>query len=666
MKDLRSRHLADRSLLSRAPLLTVLALLGSVAYSQTGAPDGEWPSFGGDPGNTKYSPLEQIDRSNFGALKVAWSWESVSRPIFAENDKLRPGQFKVTPLMVDGLLFVSTALSQVAAIDAGTGETVWQYDPEAWKKTRPANLGWQHRGVAYWSDGDDARIVIATHDLRLIALNAETGKRYPDFGDDGEVDLSTSLGRPVRMGQLTHSTPPAIVRDTIVVGSVVADIPSRKEGPPGHVRGFDVRTGQMKWIFHTIPQAGELGVDSWENDSWRYTGAANVWSFMAVDNELGYVYLPISTPTNDVYGGHRLGNNLFAESIVCLNGETGELVWHFQAIHHGLWDWDFPTAANLMDITVNGKRIKALAQVSKQAFTYVFDRVTGEPVWPIEERAVPPSTVPGERASATQPFPTKPPPFDRQGVREDDLIDFTPALRAEALEIAAGYELGPVFTPPRTVDDEKPSIQLPGDGGGANWYGAAYDPESSRLFVPSYTRPITFVLTKPDPARSNLMWIPDGWSRSIGGPRGLPLLKPPYQRVTAIDMSKGDHAWITPHGDGPRYHPALIDLDLPALGGGPFFVGGPLVTKTLLIVTHGGRVTEAKTPAAAARLSSRSISAYDKNTGEYVGTIELPDSPNGNPITYMHEGKQYLAVAVGGGTFGGGAGTRPLLLALSL
>jgi quinoprotein glucose dehydrogenase len=638
---------------------TIVVLLAAGAgAAQQGAPQGEWPSFGGDPGNTKYSPLDQIDADNFADLEMAWQWSSISQPIVAANDRIRPGRFSATPLMVDGLLYVSTALSQVAAIDAGSGKTVWSYDPESWRKGRPANLGWQHRGVAYWSDGDDARILIATHDLRLVALNAKTGALYPDFGDGGAVDLSTSLGKPVRMSTLTHSSPPAICRNTVIVGSIVADLPSRKEGPPGHVRGFDVRTGEFKWIFHTIPQEGEVGNETWEGDSWRYTGAANAWTFMAADNELGMVYLSLSTPTNDIYGGHRHGDNLFAESIVALNAETGDRVWHFQAVHHGLWDWDFPTAANLMDIVVDGKPIKALAQVSKQAFTYVFDRETGEPVWPIEERPVPASTVPGEKASATQPFPTKPAPFDRQGVTVDDLIDFTPELRREALEIAAGYELAPMFTPSVTVDAAKPVIQLPGDGGGANWPGAAFDPKTSMLYVPSRTSPVSFVLTQPDPARSNLAWIPRGWSSGVQGPRGLPLLKPPYARTTAIDMSTGEHAWMEPHGAGPREHEALAPLNLPALGGGPFFFSGPLVTDTLLVVNHGRR----ERPLEAAN----SLSAYDKATGRYLGSVDLPAAANGNPITYLHEGRQFIAVAVGGGTFMGGGGTPPLLVALAL
>ena len=322
-----------------------------------------------------------------------------------------------------------------------------------------------------------------------MALNARTGALYPDFGAGGTVDLSGSLGRAIDRTRLTHSQPLAIVGDTVVVGSIVQDtFLTSRAADPGHVRGFDARTGEMKWIFHTIPQGDEFGADSWGNESWRYSGHTKLWGTMAVDEELGFVYLPTGTPTNDWYGGMRPGNNLFAESIVCVDGETGVRIWHFQAVHHGLWDYDFPTAANLLDITVGGREIKALAQTSKQTFTYVLDRVTGEPVWPIEERPVPAGDVPGEWYSPTQPFPTKPAPFDLQGITEDDLIDFTPELRAEALRIAERALLGPIFTPPPLRGPQGPLIQAPGPGGGMNWPGSAVDPETGRLFIPSRTR----------------------------------------------------------------------------------------------------------------------------------------------------------------------------------
>ncbi len=628
--------------------------------AQSSAPVGEWRAFGADAANTKYSPLDQITTENFTDLEIAWRWTSTSTEVASRRTDIRPSTFKTTPLMVGGLVYASTALGQVAAVDAGTGALVWSYDPQTYDRLdRPANMGWQHRGVSFWNDeaSNDARIFIATHDLLLVALNARTGALYPDFGADGTVDLSGSLGRAVDRSRLTHSQPVAIAGDTVIVGSIVQDTNLRhKEADPGHVRGFDARSGEMKWIFHTIPQGDEFGADSWQNESWRYSGHTNVWGTIAVDDELGYVYLPTGTPTNDWYGGMRPGDNLFAESLICVDAETGERVWHFQAVHHGLWDYDFPTAANLLDITVDGREIKAIAQSSKQAFTYVFDRVTGEPVWPIEERAVPAGDVPGEWYSPTQPFPTKPPPFDLQGITVDDLIDFTPELRAEAVIIAERAQLVPLFAPPPVRGTAKPIIQAPGPGGGINWPGTAVDPETGRLFVPSQTRLRAVELVEyPPPA--TVGYFTDPWAVAVPGPRGLPLVKPPYKRVTAIDLNTGDHAWMSPHGDGPRNHPALKELNLPALGGhSGMHGGGPLVTKTLLVVNSGGRYVADEVE------SARTITAYHKDNGDYLGSVTLPSVPYGNPITYLHEGRQYIAVAVGGG---GGAAT-PELIALAL
>ncbi len=636
--------------------LTVCAL--RPVGAQVLAPAGEWWAYGADAANTKYSPLDQITPTNFGDLEIAWRWTSISTEVTRRRPDLRVNQLRATPLMVDGLVFVSTTLGQVAALGAGTGELVWSYDPRSYERIDPSEtVGWQHRGVSYWkdADSDDARVFIATRDLRLVALNARTGALYPSFGDTGVVDLSTTLGRPIDRSRIRHSSPVAVVRDTVVVGSSVTDRTRTREAPPGHVRGYDARTGAMKWIFHTIPQGDEYGADSWQNESWRFSGHTNVWGNMAADEELGYVYLPISTPTNDWYGGMRPGDNLFAESIVCVDVETGQRVWHFQAVHHGLWDYDFPTAGNLLDITVDGREIRAIAQTSKQAFTYVFDRATGEPVWPIEERPVPAGDVPGEWYAPTQPFPTKPPPFDLQGITIDDLIDFTPELREEAVRIAARGQLGPIFTPPPMRGAGRPIIQSPGPGGGVNWPGAAVDPEIGRLFVPSQTRLRAIELVEyPPPA--TVGYFTDPWAVPVPGPRGLPLVKPPYKRVTAIDLNTGDHAWMTPHGDGPRNHPALRELDLPALGGhAGVHGGGPLVTKTLLIVNSGGRDVADEAEAA------QFLTAYHKDTGQYLGSVRLPAVPGGNPMTYLHEGRQYIVVAVGGAS-----AATPELVALTL
>ena len=644
-------------------LITIAALalvLGAEFTTAQHPPPGEWHAFGADTGNSKYSPLDQIDATNFTDLEIAWRWASISKAVADTRSEINAGLFKATALMADGLVYIATALSQVAALDPGTGALVWYYDPKTYDQLdRPANIGWQHRGVSYWKDteSDDDRIFIATHDLFLVALNAKTGAQYPGFGADGAVDLSTSLGRPVDRARLTHSQPLAIAGNTVIVGSIVTDTNlRRREADPGHVRGFDTRTGEMKWIFHTIPQGDEFGADSWQNDSWRYSGHSNVWGTMAVDEELGYVYLPTGTPTNDWYGGMRPGDNLFAESLICVDAETGERIWHFQAIHHGLWDYDFPTAGNLLDITVDGKEIKAIAQSSKQAFTYVFNRVTGEPVWPIEEKPVPQGNVPGEWYSPTQPFPTKPAPFDLQGITIDDLVDFTPELREEAIRIADRAQLGPIFTPPPVRGEGKPIIQSPGPGGGINWPGTAVDPETGRLFIPSQTRLRAVDLIEyPPPA--TVGYFTDPWATAVPGPQGLPLVKPPYKRITAIDLNTGDHVWMSPHGDGPRNHPAIKHLNLPALGGHiGMHGGGPLVTKTLLIVNSGGRYFDNEAAAAS------TITAYHKDNGEYLGSVELPAIPWGNPITYLHEGIQYIAVAVGSGN----GDTPPELVALRL
>ena len=646
--------------LTRVAVVLLVTSTSVQTLAQSLVPDGEWHAFGRDGANTKYSPLDQITADNFGDLEIAWRWTSLSKAVVDSEERIRTRQFHATPLMVNGLVYVSTALGQVAALDAGTGEQVWAYDPRIYDYLdRPPNIGWHHRGVSYWKDStsDDSRIFIASHDLRLVALNANNGRMYPDFGLDGYVDLGAGFEREIDRSRMTYSSPVAIVGDTVIVGSIIQDGRlTLREANPGHVRAYDARSGQLKWTFHTIPQGDEFGVDSWGNESWRYSGHTNVWSYMAVDEELGYVYLPTGTPSNDWYGGMRPGNNLFAESIVAVDAATGQRVWHFQAVHHGLWDRDFPTGPNLLDITVNGQEIKALAQVSKQGFTYVLDRITGEPVWPIEERPVPQGNVPGEWYSPTQPFPTKPPPFDRQGSRLEDLIDFTPELRAEAIEIASRARFGPIFSPPVLRGAEKPYIQVPGAGGGANWQGAAVDPETGQLFISSSSTLIVVEVVKFDPP-ATVGYFTDPWGFGLQGPEGLPLFKPPYKRVTALDLNTGDQAWMQPHGDGPRNHPAIAHLNLPPLGGGGGITSGPLVTPTLLIMNHGGRDYED------IAASSRTISAYDKSTGDHLGAIDLPAAPGGNPITYLHEGKQYIALAIGSAS---GEESIPELIALRL
>ena len=613
--------------------------------AQSGGRSTDWPSYGGDTASTKYSPLSQINRENFRRLKVAWTWRSPEAKAIQGNPKVKSWAWECTPLKVGGTLFVSSSFSQVAALDAATGETRWVYDPETWKNDTPPNHGFVHRGVAYWADGDDQRILFGTGDGYLICLSAQTGKPILTFGNRGRIDLTQGLGRKVTRNLYGVTSPPIICRDTVAVGASILDAPLEKAMPPGDVRGFDVRTGRQRWAFHAVPHEGEFGRETWEGEGAKFAGAAAVWTMMSADEELGYLYLPFGTPANDFYGGNRPGNGLFGESLVCLDARTGQRIWHFQMVHHGLWDYDLPAAPNLVDIRVGRKRVKAVAQVSKQGFCYVFDRVTGKPIWPIEERPAPPSSVPGEKPSPTQPFPTRPAPFDRQGVTKDDVTDFTPELRKEALAILEKYNYGPLFTPPSLT---KPTIAMPGVAGGASWAGAAYDPETGMLYVPSVTFP--FVLYAGDSP------LPDARYGGISVPletvRGLPLCKPPYGRITAIDLNTGEHRWMAPMGDLARDNPLLKQLNVPPTGRQAR--GHVLLTKTLLIDGQEGTTQRASSSASGIAIVADfavhdpKLEARDKATGKVVGELPLPRNVTGAPMTYMLNGKQYLVAVTGG------------------
>ena len=626
-------------------LLALVLFWGSPAAAQSGAVDGQWRSYGGDSGHTKYSPLDQINEDNVGSLQVAWTWTSVDERLRANNEVMRVSgtfqtyAYEVTPLLVNGVLYTTTSLGQIAAIDPGTGETLWSYDPVLYLEGRPAVHGFLTRGLAYWTDGVEERLLYAAGRVYLVSIDAKTGELDGSFGRGGRVDLKEGLGRKIDARVYTVSSPPVVVGDVVVVGSAMSEGGGYQETPPGHVRGYDVRTGKMKWIFHTIVQPGEFGDETWEDESWRLSGGANVWTMMSADEELGYVYLPVGTPVTDYYGGHRLGDNLFSSSLVALDAETGERVWHFQMVHHSVWDYDPPAAPNLIDITVDGRRIAAVAQITKQGFTFVFDRATGEPVWPIEERPVPQSTVLGERTSPTQPYPTKPSLFLTNGATEDDVIDFTPELRAEGLAIFREHNAGPLYTPPAPGSN----IVRPGWSGGANWWGAAFDPDTGRLYVPSWAHFSLVRMDAGDPERSDLMISPQ--VRDLAGPRGLPLFKPPYSQLVAFDMNAGEKLWSVPVGDGPRDHEALRDLQLPRLGSFQK-LGGPLLTKTLLFIGQG--------------MDTNRIGAYDKETGEELWRMDLPGQFYAAPITYLIDGKQYIVLAVGG------SGEPERLVALAL
>jgi quinoprotein glucose dehydrogenase len=615
------------------------------------AKPGEWRHLNSDPLSTRYSPLDQINKDNFKDLKIAWRWKPAIGPAPPSlggtaqgngDPKLAIYRSESTPVMARGVLYTAAGGQRVvAAVDAATGRQLWMWtgmdEGGRDRKAPRRNAG---RGVAYWTDGQEERIFVVTTGFYLVALDAKTGVPVPSFGVDGAVDLMKELNVEFdHVTRIGNSSPPMMYKNTVIVPPALEEgfTPDSMRNTPGYVMAFDAHTGKQKWAFHTVPKAGEFGAETWENASNQYTGNTGVWAPISVDPELGYAYLPVETPTDDYYGGHRLGSGLFGNSVVCVDLETGKRIWHYQITHHDIWNYDLPSAPALVNMTVGGRPVKALVQLTKQGYAYVLDRVTGQPVWPFEERPAPASDVPGEHAWATQPHPTKPPAYEYQGYVENDLIDFTPELRAEAVRIAKQYRLGPVFTPPSEIkpDGTKGTWYNPGGTGGSLWQGGGFDRETGYFYIPSKAGPgITSVVHDP---KSDLRF-----SRGPGANltvQGLPILKPPYSRITALDLNKGEFAWVAPLGTTPARvsgHAALKDVKLPNTGGINLHAL-LLVTKTLLIAGEGWG-------------GSPVVRAYDKKTGDVVSEVSIPGMMGSMPMTYMANGKQYIAFTVGTAT----------------
>ena len=656
------------------PVLCLLVLANTRVTAQSGAKTGEWRTYGGDTGNTRYSPLDQINADNFSKLEVAWRFKT-------DNLGPRPeANLEGTPLMANGVIYATGGTRRaVVALDAVTGEELWVHSEREGARGTSAPRQLSGRGLAYWTDGTEERILYVTPGYRLIALDAKTGIPIPTFGNKGVVDLKLDDDQDMDLvtGEVGLHAAPTVAKNVVIVGAAhrTGANPKSRKNVKGYARGFDVKTGKRLWIFHTIPLPGEYGNETWEQNSWEYTGNTGVWGQISVDEELGLVYLPVESPTGDYYGGHRPGNGLFGETLVALDLQTGARKWHYQLVHHGIWDMAIPAPPILADITINGQTVKAVAQPTKQATLYVFDRTNGRPIWPIEERPVAKGDVPGEWYSPTQPFPTKPPEYDHTGVSIDDLIDFTPALREEAIKLVSKYKLGPKFTPPVVSKVEGPiaTLTMGTSGGGTNWPGGSYDPETHMLYVSSQSVITALGLVPPPAGFSDMSFIQgmattgprlSGGSGSNAGAdaappaaegtgtgltvQGLPLVKPPYGRISAIDLNKGEIVWQVAHGDTPdnvRNHAALRGVNIPRTGR-PGTVG-TLVTKTLVIAGEAGVVTMPNGRRGAM------LRAYDKASGKEVGAVYMPAGQSGSPMTYMLNGNQYIVVSISGGGYTG-------------
>jgi quinoprotein glucose dehydrogenase len=632
--------------------VALLSVALTAAAQEPGTANGEWPSYGGDLTHQRYSPLDQITAENFNDLELAWRFST-------DNLGPRPERnFQSTPLMVNGMLYSTAGTRRsVVALDPETGELLWIHRLDEGERGEEAPRTLSGRGLAYWDDGGDGVILYVTPGYQLVALDAGTGARIQGFGDAGIVDLKQDIDQDLEpTSEIGLHAAPVVAGNTIIIGAAhrPGGAPASRANVKGYVRGYDVRTGERKWIFHTIPNAGEFGNDTWLDDSWTYTGNTGVWAQMTIDPELNMVYFPVEAPTGDYYGGHRPGDNLFSGSVVAVDLDTGERVWHYQTVHHDIWDWDLPAAPVLLDITVDGRDIKAVIVPTKQSYMFVLDRETGEPVWPIPEVPVTQGDVPGEWYSPTQPIPTLPPPVDEIDLGPEDLVDYTPELLARAEEIYSRYTIGWLYDPPTEAfaGGSLGTLQLPSSTGGVNWQGGSADPETGFFYIYTKTQ-IGALGMINDPDRSDMDFIrgrPEGVEARDASTniQGFPMIKPPWGRITAINMNTGDIAWQIPHGEAPdniRNHELLGGMDIGRTGW-PGRVG-VLVTRTVIVAGESGLYTT-ETGEEGAMLR-----AYDKATGEEVGAVYMRAPQSGSPMTYQVNGQQYIVVATSGGGLSG-------------
>jgi quinoprotein glucose dehydrogenase len=710
-----NRTFLGRTLLIRLSSVAVIALtpfvMGQAAapgqpYGQPSTAKGDWPMYFADPSGSRYSPQDQINASNFNKLEVAWHFKTDALGAKPEY------KLEGTPIEVNGTVYTTAGSRRdVIALDAATGELKWVYSlNEGIRASAYAPRQLSGRGVSYWTDGNgDERIVYISTGYRLIQLNARTGRPIDSFGDHGMVDLKVGaytgvMGQPgvykqidLTTGEIGLHSTPTVAGNIIFVGSSFKEgsQPLEQNNTKGITRAFDARTGKLLWTFHNIPQKGEPGYESWENNSADFNGNTGTWASMTVDAELGNVYLPIEDPTDDAYGGARPGNDLYGDSIVCLDMNTGKLKWYYQVTHHPIWDYDMSSPPLLADIVVDGKPVKAVAVPTKQSFLYMFDRVTGKPIWPITEKAVPQSKTPGEKTSKTQPFPTKPPAYARQAVTNDDIIDFTPELHQKALDIIKNYyQMGPMYTPAVLSNPQgkypSATMDIGTLGGGTNWPGAGFNPETHVAFMPAANAGVSLMGLVPLPEGLSDLKYDEGVGgqpfringgpgfgsasdapkisndderlaaalrahpqTSIGAPPprsvdGLPFVKPPYGLLTAINMDQGAIVWQVPNGDTPdeiKNNPALRGINVGKTG--QQAQAGIVVTKNLVIQADGLYSTQAGHPRGAY------LRGYDQKTGQEVGAVWMPAPQSGTPMTYSYRGKQYIIVAVSGGNYSG-------------